>query len=148
MDRPTAVIFDMDGTLVDIDSVLHHVQSDDPDFHAFHSASINCPPHIEVIALVEKAMADGHAILVVTAREEKWRAISSFWLAMNSVHSDALFMRSNGDYRNDFEIKYEIYQSLAQLWNVVHAVDDNPVVLKLWEKLNIPTTKIGTWELD
>jgi hypothetical protein len=28
----------------------------------------------------------------------------------------------------------------------MHAVDDNPNVIRLWEEYGIPTTKIGTWD--
>ena len=36
--------------------------------------------------------------------------------------------------------------NISRLWNVVHAVDDNPNVIRLWEDNNIPTTKIGNWD--
>ena len=42
----------------------------------------------------------------------------------------------------------DILLSIKKHWNVFHAVDDNPNVIRLWEEHGIPTTKIGTWDGD
>jgi phosphoglycolate phosphatase-like HAD superfamily hydrolase len=145
MTKPTAQIFDMDGTLVNVDKLLHHVKGENKDFNAFHAGAIDAPYNPKVVAMVDRARENGHAIIVVTARKERWRAETSFWLAMHLVPSDALFMRSNRDNRPDYEVKAGILHRIRQYWDVVHATDDNPAVIKLWESEGIPTTKIGNW---
>ncbi len=75
-----------------------------------------------------------------------WRAHTSFWLAINNVPSVALFMRQDADNRKDYEVKKDILQHILQKWDVVHAVDDNPNVIKLWHEYGIETTKIGDWD--
>ena len=147
MSKPTAYIFDVDGTLVNVDSILYHLTTEPKNFNAFHRDSINMPPHDHVVDMLNQAKDAGHAIVVVTARKERWRALTSFWLAMHEIHSDALFMRPDSDGRPDRQVKLDIYRHISQCWDVVHAVDDNPTVIRLWEKLNIPVTKIGSWEL-
>jgi len=57
-------------------------------------------------------------------------------------------MRADNDNRPDYEAKKDILNKINELWEVTHAVDDNPHVIKLWEENNIPTTKIGTWDGD
>ena len=40
----------------------------------------------------------------------------------------------------------DILEHIKLFWNPIHAVDDNPKIIKLWEENGIPTTKIGTWD--
>jgi hypothetical protein len=68
------------------------------------------------------------------------------WLANNNLRSHALFMRADDDNRPDYEAKKDMLDKINKLWDVVHAVDDNPNVIRLWEDHKIPTTKIGNWD--
>jgi phosphoglycolate phosphatase-like HAD superfamily hydrolase len=140
--KPTAYIFDMDGTLVDTSAIVHHVLKRPKNFYAFHEEAASAPARPEVVAMVHEAVAQGHEIIIVTAREATWRTSTSMWLALNGIPSNAMFMRPIKDYRKDYIIKKEILERIRNSWNVVHAVDDNPAVLKLWEEEGIPTTRI------
>jgi phosphoglycolate phosphatase-like HAD superfamily hydrolase len=144
--RPTAYIFDVDGTLANVDPYLHYVRGSDRDYDAFHEASIDALPNVEVVQMLNNAVSDKHAILVVTSRKEKWRGLTSMWMAINNIKCHALFMRADEDNRPDYEVKKDILDKIDKHWNVVHAVDDNPNVIRLWEDHRIPTTKIGTWD--
>lgn len=154
MKRP-AYIFDVDGTLANIDSITHYIvkdQSKDPDnfkkdFVSFHNESINVPPHHEVVDMLWDAVNKGFDIIIVTARREDWRAHTAYWLKTKAcVPHDVMFMRGLTDYRSDYEIKKDILEHINKFWHVVHAVDDNPNIITLWEENGIPTTKIGTWD--
>lgn len=145
MNKPTAWIFDVDGTLADVREFRHYVLTKEKDFNKFHEHSIYAPAHKHVVDMVHKAKNDGHAILVVTARKSRWRNHTAFWLADNGIPSDALFMRGDKDGRKDYEVKKEILEVIKQTWNVVHAVDDNPKIIKLWTEEGIPTTMIDGW---
>lgn len=146
--KPTAYIFDVDGTLANVDPYLHYVRGSNRDYDAFHRASIDALPNMEVMQMLNNAVSDKHAILVVTSRKEKWRGLTSMWLAVNNARSHALFMRADNDNRPDYDVKKDILDKINNYWTVVHAVDDNPSVIKLWEENGIPTTKIGTWDGD
>lgn len=152
MVKKTAWIFDVDGTLANVDSILYHIvnHEDSPEFKKsfdnFHRDSINVPPHIEVKEMLMNAYHDQHDIVIVTARRETWRAHTSFWLSKNKIPHHALFMRGDKDYRPDYEVKKDILSRIEEIWSVQHAVDDNPKVIRLWEEHGIPTTKIGTWD--
>ena len=144
--KPLAYIFDVDGTLANVDPYLHYVRGSNRDYDAFHEASIDALPNIEVVEMLNNAVSDQCAILVVTSRKEKYRGLTSMWLAKNNIRSHGLFMRADDDNRPDYEAKKDMLDKITKLWDVVHAVDDNPNVIKLWEDHNIPTTKIGTWD--
>lgn len=155
MKKRKAHIFDVDGTLANVDSIVHYVykgKSKDPenfkkDFYSFHSESLSVPPHEEVVDMAWEAIEKDIDILVVTARSERWRAHTAYWLkAVANVPHEALFMRQSQDHRSDYEIKKDILEHITQFWDVLHAVDDNPNIIRLWEENGIPTTKIGTWD--
>jgi len=144
--KPIAHIYDVDGTLANVDPFLHHVRGEKRDYDAFHSASIDALPNIKVLEMLNNSVSDGYSVLIVTSRKEKYRGLTSMWLAKNNIRSHGLFMRADDDNRPDYEVKKDILDKVSELWSVEHAVDDNPNVIRLWEDHGIPTTKIGTWD--
>lgn len=152
MVKHDAVIFDVDGTLADVSPYLHYIRNvnNDPnfkkDFDKFHAESINALPNYEVVEMLNHAFFDQKHVIIVTSRRETWRGVTSYWLAKNDIGHHALYMRKDGDFRPDYEVKSEILGRIKKHWNVTHAVDDNPAVLRLWFEHGIPTTKIGDWD--
>jgi FMN phosphatase YigB (HAD superfamily) len=143
-----AIIFDVDGTLANVDPYLHLVRGSNRDYDAFHEASIDALPNFEVVEMLNQAFFDQRQIIIVTSRKEKWRGLTSQWLAKNDIGHHALYMREDDDNRPDYEVKKDILLKIKKHWNVLHAVDDNPNVIRLWEEHGIPTTKIGDWDGD
>ncbi len=146
INKQAAYIFDVDGTLANVDPYIHLVRGPNKNYEAFHEASINALPNFEVVQMLNEAFFDQMHVLVVTSRKEKWRGITSLWMAKNDIGHHALYMRHNDDNRPDYEAKKDMLTEIRKHWNVVHAIDDNPNVIKLWEEYGIPTTKIGTWD--
>ena len=146
MSRPPAAIVDVDGTLVDVSSVRHHVAGKKRNFELFLSESAHCPPVPMALTWVEEMHDSGHHILVVTARMEKWRGLTHTWLGrhLTRPHTE-LVMRADGDYRPDYEVKREIHAELASRYDIRAACDDNPNVVQLWNELGIPVTVVPGW---
>ena len=140
--KPEAFIFDVDGTLADVEPYRHHVMNGNRDFDSFHRESVNAHPHYHVVNMALMAKQRGYDILVVTARMAKWRNSTAMWLAMHNIPSDALFMRGDEDHRKDYLVKKDILTQIQKTWDVVHAVDDNPSVIALWKENGIKTTTI------
>lgn len=152
MTKRPAWIFDVDGTLADVDPLLHWIVNQDRttenfkrNFDKFHSESIYCVPHSNVVDMLWEKVND-FDIIVVTARQEKWRAHTAYWMVKNDIPHTAMFMRQDKDFRPDYEIKKDILDHVNLFWDVKHAVDDNPNIIRLWEENGIPTTKIGDWD--
>ena len=138
----------MDGTLADVSSIRHLVAVGEKNrnFDAFHTQSVNCPPIDWVAAAARDAKNMGYRVIQVTARQEKYRPHSSWWLADNLVPSDGLFMRTNGDFRPDSEVKRDILDRLTRVYDIVKAYDDNPSIVRLWSEYNIPCVVVPGWE--
>jgi hypothetical protein len=145
---PKAVIIDVDGTLADVSSIRHHVLGAPgvhKDFDAFHRESVNVPAHRHVVDAALRAHILGTAVLIVTARKARWRNHTAMWLALNGVPSDGMWMRADHDSRPDREVKQGILNRIRLTYDVIHAYDDNPKVLEVWEANGIPTTRVEGW---
>lgn len=152
--RTSAAIFDVDGTLCDVRTIRHYVERTSGqgrsrrDFARFHTESEFCPPFPEVLNLLRSLTRDGYAILVVTGREARWRALTERWLALHSINYDQLWTRGESDYRPDATVKAEMLASLTEQWRVALAVDDRPDILAVWASAAIPTVAVsGTGNL-
>lgn len=150
--KPSAVIFDMDGTLADVRSIRHHIVPPTPkpkgwykDFHAFHSESVSVASNRAVVDHAIRAAVLGNAILIVTARRAMYRHQTAWFLALNGIPSDALYMRGDKDGREDYLVKRDILAQIQSRYTVIHAVDDNPSVIALWQEHGIPTTVVEGW---
>jgi hypothetical protein len=67
------------------------------------------------------------------------------WLALHGIPSVAMFMRGDKDGREDVAVKRDFLARIRQTHEVVHAIDDNPAIVRLWESEGIPTTIIPGW---
>ena len=147
-----AIIVDMDGTLADVRGIRHHLIPPTPkpkgwfkDFHAFHTESVNVPINESVRDAAIRAHMFGVDVLIVTARRHMYRHQTAWFLALHGVPSDALIMRGNKDGRPDYEVKHDMLNQIQSRWDVLHAYDDNPSIIKLWKENDIPTTIIEGW---
>jgi hypothetical protein len=141
-----AVIFDLQGTLVDVTSVRHLVERDEPDFDSFHVETGTCPANQWVVDEAKKAHVDGKVVIVMTGMNEKFRGLMVSWLTRHEVPFDLLQMRENKDYRKDFVVKREMLKDVnLRGFTVTHAWDDNPQIIDLWRHKNIPVTVVPGW---
>lgn len=144
--RPPTIVMDCDGTLVDVSSIRHTVTGNSKNFDAFHRESVNCPPIEWVVRDAEAFAFLGYQVIQVTARSEKYRALTSWWLADHHVPSDGLYMRPDGDYRPDYEVKKEIITRLLKRYDIQASYDDNPSIINLWKEFNILCVEVPGWE--
>lgn len=144
--KPPTVVLDMDGTLVNVSGIRHLVDGQKRNFDAFHTESVNCPPIPWVVSAAIDAKGLGYQVIQVTARSEKYRPHTSWWLADRFIPSDGLFMRPDGDYRPDYEVKKEILDRLLQRYDIRQAYDDNPNIVRLWSEYGIPCIVVPGWE--
>ena len=150
-DTSPAVIFDMDGTLVDVTELRHAWLLRDEqrkDFNAFHRESVNAPPIPWVKQAALEVTQHNVAVLIVSARSVRWRPQTAWWLAMHEIHSDALYLRAEGDNRSDAVVKADMLERICTKWKPIWAFDDNPRTILVWEQHGIPVTVVPGWETD
>lgn len=129
-------------------SVRHHVLAKRKNFHAFHYGSVFCPPIPWVVDAAHQHVEAGKRIIVVTAREERWRVLTKNWLQAHHVPYDEIHMRATGDFRPDHVIKAELFDEFSKRYTITAAYDDNPAIVELWKSLGIPTTIVPGWDAE
>lgn len=147
MNTRKTVIFDWQGTLVDVSSIRHLVENTDKkNFPEFHRQTGNCPPIQETLEAVKRAAMDGKFVAVLTGCSENFEQVFFEWGAKHGVHWDMLLMRAAGDFRKDVVIKKEMLDFLRSHGHEIeHAWDDNPNIIQLWQDESIPVTVVPGW---
>ncbi len=154
--RP-AVLFDIDGTLADVD---HRVHLLDPgreggkDWDAFFDAMVDDTPIVEMICLVRALSLadtpDGPDVLFVTARRGSHRVHTVEWLARHvepSLSHDwydtRLYMRGKTDRRPDHVVKHAILGKIREAgYQPVLAVEDSEQVAAMYREAGVRTLLI------
>ena len=136
--KQKAIIVDLDGTLCDVEHRVHHVQKHPKDWHAFNSAMDEDKSYFWCLELIAAMKARGYKILFVTGRDEDFRKNTEDWLKRHKVDYDALYMRRAKDFREDSDIKEEIYHSqIEKSTQVLFVVDDRKSVVARWREMGL-----------
>jgi uncharacterized HAD superfamily protein len=144
-----AVIFDIDGTLADVDEFLHHLvhRPDSPrDWQGFHREVGKAKVKLDVLSMLHLYQHRGVYTILLTSRNVDWQKETMGWLKKNNITYDVLMMRSKGDRRSAPEFKEDRFKKISQDFNIVQVFDDHPGVVGVAEELGIPVTKVPGYE--
>lgn len=133
---PDAYIVDIDGTLADHEGIRSPY-----DTSRYHLDTA----HDDVCKLVLDLASMGYRILFVSGRDAAFREVTSQWIYANTgVRAEHLFMRPEGDKRNDAIVKYELYnENIRGKYDVVGVFDDRGRVLRMWRAIGLTTFAVG-----
>jgi len=143
-ERPTIVVFDVDGVLADVRHRLRHVERTPKDWAAFFDAMDADGPLEDGIELARRHAADGHRIVYLTGRNEDYRAITSNWLARHGLPDGRLVMRRADDRRPARLFKPAALRRIAADGPVVSVVDDDDAVVAVLRRDGWPVVH-ATW---
>ena len=129
------VVFDMDGTIANVDHRLHHITNGKKDWDAFSAGCVDDTPNGNITALLSGMRTLGYRIVIATGRFEAYRPQTEKWLKDNLIWPHDLFMRPDGDYRLDYEVKEDMLRDL-QIGrdNILFVVDDRASVVEMWRR--------------
>ena len=140
-------IFDVDGTLMDINHRRKYVEGEQKDWKKFFEYMEFDTIRDDVFHLAHALHKDGYVIIVCSGRNEKYRELTEKQLAFGKLEYQALMMRGDDDYRPDWEVKREM---LAEIRNSGFdpkiSVDDRPSVVSMWRDHGLTTFDVGGWE--
>jgi hypothetical protein len=131
------VIFDLDGTFAFLGDRSPY------DASKAEGDEINAAVHF-----VYEAIRHGKpetVVLIVSGREDRWRAETERWLDRHGITHDGLFMRRAGDRRTDTVVKREIYERhIAGKYTVRVVFDDRDQVVRLWrDEFDLPCFQVA-----
>ena len=131
------VIFDLDGTFAFLGDRSPY------DAGRAEHDEVNQAVHFVYEAI--RCGKPGTAVLLVSGREDRWRAETERWLERHGIIADGLFMRRAGDRRKDTVVKREIYERhIAGRYTVRVVFDDRDQVVRLWrDELDLPCFQVA-----
>ena len=131
--RKKAIICDLDGTLAfPTDRSFYEEEKCKNDILNF--------PVANVLSMYKDT---GYTIIFTSGRQEKGREATINWLSTHLVnmfigHKHKLYMRRDGDMRDDTVVKKEIYDSyIKDNYHVEAVFDDRVKVVRMWESLGL-----------
>ncbi len=122
---PKALICDLDGTLALLNG-RNPYDASTADKDGLNDAVAN------VLRLFKEK---GYAILLVSGREDKYKAATLSFLEKHQISYDELLMRRSNDNRKDSIIKKEIFDtSIKEKYFIEFILDDRNQVVDMWRK--------------
>lgn len=129
-----AIICDIDGTLA-------HMNGRSPyDPTLYHEDTVD-----EVVReIVNFYEEQGYWILIVSGRFDTYFSETLTWISKNEIKWDGLYMRKEGDKREDSIIKREIYEEqIKDKYDVRFVLDDRNRVVKMWRELGLKCLQVA-----
>lgn len=126
-------IFDLDGTLANVEHRLHFIKREKPDWTMFNECCLNDKPIVPVVNMA-RLLAETHHIVICSGRMAT-KSVSEKtqrWLKAHHIDYSALYMREEGDYRSDHIIKEECYYDINTKFFIAGVFDDRNSVVDMW----------------
>jgi hypothetical protein len=135
---PTAVIFDIDGTVANISHRRHYVRDGNKNWGAFNNTMHLDTVYPDVLWLYNVIRQTGVTMLFASGRGEEQRQVTVDWLSDNGFVYERLYMRPARDYRPDHIIKAEILEKMrADGFDPTMAFDDRNQVVSFWRSAGL-----------
>lgn len=140
--KPIAYIFDIDGVLADNSPRQHLLQQEGKTKKAcwqeFYDASGEDPVYPDTLELLKTLQAAGTKILLVTGRSEEYHHLLMPWLEKHGIKPDGLYARKRYDFRQDWEVKAEIYKThIRPYYHVLGVFEDRFECVKMWRSFGL-----------
>lgn len=129
-------LFDLDGTLADIEHRRHLVRDGGHRWDEFYRECVNDVPNLAVVHLARMVESYGHDIVILSGRSDVVREETKAWLRDNGVPYTNLLMRPAGDSTPDQVLKREwlwtwVLHRYAK-HEIIFVVDDRQKVVDMW----------------
>ena len=153
------IIFDIDGTLLDISHRLHLIKKTPPDWEEFRNPLQKRwdEPRLPIIKVAVALQIAGNQVILCSGRRESERedtlkSLSRFFKSdvdkilhgISRIQMPMLCMRKDKDYRPDTKVKADMLETLRnQGFNPVMAFDDRPSVIRMWKEHGLTVADVG-----
>ena len=135
------VVFDIDGTLANIEHRLDYVRSKPKNWKAFDAGIPNDKINFPVAKIFWTLEETGaYDIVLASGRNERSRQATKEWLRANGLGGyQKLYMRKTDDFRNDSIVKREMLDEIIDFYgkNPDMVFDDRPRVVKMWRDAGV-----------
>lgn len=138
-----AVIFDMDGTIANVDHRLKYIMQDRKDWDTWNKLMPYDTPNIEICKLTHMYYEIGYVVIICSGRFEKYRKITKDQLDTWGIEYASLYMRADSDYRSDVDVKYDMLRAIQESeLDLVMCFDDRDRVVKMYRDNDITCLQV------
>ncbi len=138
------VIFDLDGTLADIDHRMPLVTGKRKQWNAFFLRCIDDKPIGPVIEICNLFYRTGYCVRILSGRSDLVHDQTVEWLRQHGVHYHTLTMRPQHDYRPDHELKALWLDALLAVEEEILGVfDDRASVVEMWRRRGLTCFQVA-----
>lgn len=143
--KPRVAVWDLDGTLADASRRVARLDRDNPDWDDHHHDIHEDPVLRDQRALLQICEDAGLATIILTARPEKYREMTEWWLARHGIFPDAVLMRSPQDSIKTAEYKATAIDALLSRFIIELVVDDHIEVIEVARQRGIPALYVHSY---
>lgn len=145
------IIFDLDGTLADIEHRRHLVSNGNNKWDEFFEACVDDKPNYPAIMTMVALVNEGHEVEIWSGRDDIVRPQTERWLNKHlspylkrRSRRPHLVMRRHGDNTPDQELKLKWLEGERRNGVKVELVfDDRDKVVKMWREQGIPCFQVA-----
>ena len=103
------IVFDLDGTICNVDHRRHWVASKPKNWAAWNAGIPFDTPNEDIVWMLRTFANDPNTrIVLCSGRGDEHRAETEAWLLTHNIYHDALYMRAAKDNRKDSIVKVEL----------------------------------------
>lgn len=156
-------IFDLDGTLANIEHRLHHIQQEPKDWRSFFAACVDDEPIEAGLRTLHTLRQGGAEIWIWTGRSDEVRAQTAEWLCKQGVWGggarrflptwpfaapERFRMRKAGDHRPDVAVKSEWLAEIEppEYERLTAVFEDRASVVEMWREHGVPCFQVADGE--
>jgi len=144
MRNKQTIIFDVDGTIADVEHRRHFVNGNN-DWDSFRKETVNDTPVQWVCDIAKRFIAQGDDVAFFSARNESEREITekqiSQWIG--DGHK-GVFLRPNGDYTPDDEFKSALADKFIDMGGKIDLIfDDRQKVVDMWRAKGFTVVQVA-----
>jgi hypothetical protein len=141
------IIFDVDGTLMNISHRRHHLEGSPKNWVDFRRDAVDDTPNLDVFAIALALRQDGHQIIVASGRMESERDLTKAQLHLGGlvfISPVLIQLRADGDHRDDTVVKREMLAEMRKAGlDPKLAFDDRSRVIDMWRAEGLRAVQVA-----
>lgn len=135
-------VFDLDGTIADIEHRVKYLKQEKKDYKKFFDCCVNDTPNAWIINLMNTFPTE--QVYIVSGRNAQVFDLTVGWLEKNSVQYARLYMRHAKNYEADETLKPVMVEPFQH--SIEFIVDDRQRVVDMWRRKGFNVLQCNQWE--
>ena len=129
---------------MDIEHRKKFVEQKPKDWNSFRELTSEDTPNLDVFAIAIALQKAGNRIIIASGRNKSQRAITLKQLMGQGLVFQELYMRSDTDYRPDYEVKSGMLdEMIAEGYNPTLEFDDRTSVVNMWRARGLRAVQVA-----